>query len=164
MPFSRKYLSVLIFLLFPFFIYAQDSPAPVEKRVIKQLNNDCAAWGLRDSVKMLARIDSVEQVAKQQNNKAFFLDAELIRAFFYILQQKQSNVPKLIAMLDKIELEATENNIAYINARAEERYGHVYNQLHNYEQVFNHWQKALAISYTLKNPDDGAISGIAPIL
>ncbi|MGZ3872751.1 MAG: hypothetical protein ACXVJD_07525 [Mucilaginibacter sp.] len=137
---------------------------PAQTQTILKLNTACGNWGSIDSNTLYARIDSVEKVATQQRNKAYFLDAELVRAFYFVMQYRRSNVPKTIALLERIKKEATDHEINYIAARVEERYGHMYNQLNNDQQIFDHWQKQIAISYKLKDPDEGGIFGLATTL
>ncbi len=163
--FKKCFPLVLLAILSGFYALAQgDMLSARQKQEIFELNFAVGKPGAIDSATLFNRIKSIQYTARKQGNKTYFLDAELIKAFYYFMQNRKENTPKITAILERVKQEATENNIDYINARVEERYGQMYCWLENNERAFDHWQKQLAISYKLTNPDDGGISGLSPTL
>lgn len=158
---SKKITRFFFLLILPLSVPAQDSLLnPKQKHEIFQLNSIVGKPGLIDSATLFKKINTIQHLALREGNKAFFLDAELIKAFYYFMQNRKENTGKITSILEWVKQEATKNNLDYINARVEERYGQMYCWLQNYEKAFDHWQRQLAICYRLKNPDEGGIQGI----
>lgn len=135
-----------------------------QKEAIRELNAVVAKPGAIDSASLFDRIKTIQLHAVSEGDKAIFLDAELIKAFYYFMQNRKENTSRISEILEAVKDDANKNKIDYIVARVEERYGQMYCWLNNNERAFDHWQKQLAISYKLSNPDDGGISGLIPTL